>query len=106
MPKRTVKGLKDIVPPPEMCQKIPDYFPGTALVWQRYGDQWWVNAREFDATDYDEQVPAPTLEELCEEIENVTGRCIPLEDLRPAQRSADALQTWFDVTGALDDDEG
>ena len=104
MSKRTGKELKDIVPPPEMCQKIPDYFPKTALVWERYGDDWYVNAREFNATDWDEQCPAPTLEEIFEDILDNIGCTVDWIELDPHHRVQDALQTWFNVTGALDEE--
>ena len=60
--------LAYIVPTLKACQKIPNgCFSKSALVWQRYYNKWWVNAREFDATP-DEEIPAPTLKEILAEF--------------------------------------
>lgn len=63
-----MNNLEDLVPPLELCRKIPaGKFEESALVWFYDGISWWVNAREFDATS-EEEYPAPTLAEIMETL--------------------------------------
>ena len=67
--------LENLVPPRGLCKMIPEgAFADSALIWMYDGQDWWVNAREFDAS-YDEAHPAPTLAEIMAEI-------VKLKDLR------------------------
>lgn len=66
--------LETIVPPLELCKRMPDgAFADSALIWMFDGFDWWVNAREFDAT-YDEAFPAPTLPEIMEALPKIDNK--------------------------------
>ena len=62
------RELKDLVPPLELCRMIPaGMFSDSALIWFFDGHDWWINAREFDATS-EEEFPAPTTDEILAEL--------------------------------------
>ena len=62
------KGLESIVPTLELCRRIPQgAFADSALIWFFDGTDWWVNAREFDASS-EEEFPAPTTDEILAEL--------------------------------------
>ena len=67
--------LKDLVPPLELCKKIPaGEFENSALIWFFDGKNWWVNAPEFDAQP-EKEYPAPTLAEIMLAIDEAGGVC-------------------------------
>ena len=69
-----MRKLEDLVPPLDLCKKIPEgKFDDSALIWMFDGFDWWVNAREFDAT-YDDAFPAPTQPEIMEALPKIDDR--------------------------------
>ena len=63
-----MKKLEDLVPPLEICKRIPaGAFADSALIWMFDGFDWWVNVRDFDPS-YDEAYPAPTQAEIMAEL--------------------------------------
>lgn len=71
-----MSNLEDLVPPLELCRKIPPgEFKDTALIWFFDGHSWWVNAPEFDAQP-EKEYPAPTLQEILAELDT-EGLCCP-----------------------------
>lgn len=105
--------LEDLVPPLELCRKIPPgEFKDTALIWFFDGYSWWVNATEFDAQP-EKAYPAPTWQEIMEglnedmssiEYRDSSPHWVvhsPLTDKTPAgDNAAEALlRYWLDRKG-------
>ena len=80
----SVNTLESLVPPVDLCSKIPDgIFADSALIWCYDGDFWHVEARSTSFYNKEEDIrPAPTLQEILNELpkynENeVTLACVP-----------------------------
>jgi hypothetical protein len=72
---KSVNTLESLVPPLDLCKQIPpEQFSNSALIWFYDGKDWWVNAREFDATS-EKEFPAPTLQEILLAIDESGGYC-------------------------------
>ena len=99
-----MSNLESIVPPLELCKKIPEgEFEDSALVWCRVRGEDVVCAREHWVGVFGmSPVPAPTLEEILEAI-----REIQAWDTLTITRATDdktklataALRLWFKVKG-------
>ena len=96
--------LENLVPPLEMCKQIPaGEFEDTALVWCRVRGKDVVCAREHWVGVFGmSPVPAPTLEEVLEEIGEVENwdTATITRPIGANMRIVDtALKRWFEVKG-------
>ncbi len=68
----SVNALESLVPPVDLCSKIPDgIFADSALIWCYDGDFWHVEARATSFYNKEEDIrPAPTLQEILAELHN------------------------------------
>ena len=61
--------LETLVPPPELCRRIPvGKFADSALVWTQGVDGMFIDFRNARPEDEEGNLPAPTLEEILEEL--------------------------------------
>ena len=98
--------LESIVPPVELCKQIPaGEFEDSALVFRPYrmkGDEVVCLREEFDGFDEYRIVPAPTLEEILDEIGKVENwdTATITRPIGVNTRIVDtALKRWFKVKG-------
>ena len=99
-----MSNLKNIVPPVELCKQIPvGEFEDTALVWCRVRGEDGVCQREHWVGVFGmSPVPAPTLEEVLEEIGKVESwdTATITRPIGANTRIVDtALKRWFEVKG-------
>ena len=97
--------LEEIVAPLELCKKIPDgAFDDSALVWnttvcdEETGEICGVHERDCcDSFMRGNQVPAPTLAEILDAIDE-TGCSFSLTECDDRFRTRDALAAWGKFT--------
>ena len=100
-----MSNLKSIVPPLDLCKKIPEWeFVDSALVWVVKGDHEECSPRTmFNAVPNSWKVfSAPTLEEVLEaigEVENWDTATITRPIGVNARIVDTALKRWFEVKG-------
>lgn len=104
-----MKGIQTLVPPLEMCQKIPDgMFKDTVFVW--WGDQYFQHYHvaeryaEPDSTRDAIAAPAPTLQEIMEKSVScfcgkpVQSQSAQFNNFKDAE---DALKYWLFVNSEV-----
>ena len=99
-----MSNLKSIVPTPWLCVQIPDgEFKDSALVWCRARGEDVVCPRDqWVGVDGTTPIPAPTLEEILEEMEKVESwdTATITKPVGVNARIVDtALRRWFKVKG-------
>lgn len=109
-----MSNLKSIVPPLELCKRIPaGEFEDSALVWDIHGkfDKWHVEKRVKRSVRFGDygvtspphaDIPAPTLEEVLEAIGKVENwdTATITRPIGVNTRIVDtALKRWFEVKG-------
>ena len=71
--KSEARGLRDLVPPPEICEYLEDLFPDSALVWvikPESDPEVWERAKAQALPNIWKTFPAPTAGELTDGGEN------------------------------------